>query len=484
MIKKTIYTRPVLPKIGAIRLLVGLAAGISFAFSIYGFLVVCREAIRLLSVSNYGDVWILSDAEVRFYNFFYALIALIFGQSLILQTWFFSLRKPFEKRQYLHQSILNDQRNLNAFFIHWFTRMALILGFLFGIIQAYTLKSSSLYPEYNFLFILFAAVLFLQTWTTIRRKYKKGVLRWMAVSATLIIGISFAFSRMNIIDYKKLNEIVLNKNISYVYQIDYPVCEYFNRIERQNLVEDLYLIAPKSKRDKLMLIYQDKKYLLSELFDIKTKVNSNHSEYDRPYLTYRLHIDRKTLMKYVYQLTDSLSGYGMNRIGYVVSTLQPKQTNPNNVLLMRLPFLISPEYYRKSGEPPMPSIIPTNLRQFSNRIIVEYDKISKGILVNGKNIEERKLTTCLKENIEHDFNYACFICKNDNQTYESFIAVISHLMEAVNILRNVESQKCFQSNFDELRNSENEYQIRKQIPFHVFHLNKAANDSLGFCHCF
>jgi biopolymer transport protein ExbD len=359
----------------------------------------------------------------------------------------------------------------------------LILGFLYGVIQAYTLKSSSLYPEYNFLFILFAVVLFLQTWTTIRRKYK-GVLRWMAVSAILIVGASFVFSRINVIDYKKLNEVVLNKNISYVYQIDYPVCEYFNRIERHNLVEDLYLIAPKSKHDTPMLIYQEKKYLLSEIFDIKTKVNSNHPEYDRPYLTYRLHIDRKTPMKYVYQLTDSLSGYGMNKIGYVVSTLQPKLANPNNVLFMQLPTLISPQYYRKSGGPPIPPpIIPTNLRQFSNRIIVEYNKISNGILVNGKNIEERKLTTCFKENIEHDFNYVCFICKNDNQPYESFISVLSHLMIAVENIRNIESQKCRGVNFNDLMDYEMEEKIRKEIPLHIFNVDSIPNDTLMECNC-
>lgn len=475
---KTRNFHPHLPEISILRLIVGIAGGLSFSYSIYAFLVVCREVIRLLSITDYGDVWILSDAEVHFYNFFYALLALIFGQSLILRIWFFRLRRPFEKRQFLQQSILNDQRNLNAFFIHWFTKISLILGFLYGVIQAYTLKSSSLFPDLNFLFILFAAVLFLQTWTTIRRKYKKGVLRWMAVSAILIVGVSFVFSRINIIDYKKLNEVVLNKNISYVYQIDYPVCEYFNRIERQNLVEDLYLIAPKNRQDESLLIYQDKKYLLSEIYDIATKIYANHSEFNRPYLTYRLHIDRKTPMKYVYELTDHLIECGMFQIGFVIRNHHLEKACVDNVLRIKLP----PYNIHMSPDSPIPpETQTTDFSHYTNIIFAKYD--NNRTIINGNFVQENELTSYLENAIKKDTNFLFVMCQNDNQPYQNYITVMQSLQIAVNNLREEEAQMKYGQCFDclEIDNSD---KISNKYRFTFINAHDYNLEEYDFCNCF
>ena len=61
------------------RLIMGLFAGLFFAFCYYAFMYLTRETFRFASLTVDYDLWILTDNEVRFYNLIFAFISVIFA---------------------------------------------------------------------------------------------------------------------------------------------------------------------------------------------------------------------------------------------------------------------------------------------------------------------------------------------------------------------------------------------------------------------
>ena len=215
MDKRFLHKDPQFPEIKKRNIILGIAFGIFHAFIFYSFLYLSREIIRLFSITDNYDIWVLSDKEVNFYNLFFAFLSLIFAQSICLLQWFGKPRKIFEKANIKKSPIINDQLFLNIFFLHWFSRLATLYALFIGITTAGGFNVFSFYPKYNFLFILILIVLFLQTWVTIRRVYKRKAFKWILFSAIIIMVLAFVFSRINLVNYQEINRLVLEKNIAH-----------------------------------------------------------------------------------------------------------------------------------------------------------------------------------------------------------------------------------------------------------------------------
>ena len=123
------------------------------AFAFYAFSYMMREVIRIFTITEKYDIWILSDQEVHFYNFFFACFALIFAQSACLSQWFGGIRRPFEKVNLRKKAIINDQLFLNSYFLNWFARLATLYALFIGILGN-GFYVFSFYPKYNFMFFV------------------------------------------------------------------------------------------------------------------------------------------------------------------------------------------------------------------------------------------------------------------------------------------------------------------------------------------
>lgn len=53
----------------------------------------------------------------------------------------------------------------------------------------------------------------------IRRLFNGKSFRWMLLSFILLSVLSLGLSRINLIDYKTINQIILSKNINYSYHL-------------------------------------------------------------------------------------------------------------------------------------------------------------------------------------------------------------------------------------------------------------------------
>jgi len=104
------------PEISGLKTVTGIIVGLAFAVSLYLLLYLTRDTFRVLSIftaqKDIVSFWNLSDSETRFYNFFYASISLILGQSACLIYWFDLPRKYFSGRNYSRHFIVPDQKDL------------------------------------------------------------------------------------------------------------------------------------------------------------------------------------------------------------------------------------------------------------------------------------------------------------------------------------------------------------------------------------
>ena len=214
------HTEENFPTLKKKEITLSIVLGLFYSFTFYSFLYISRETIRLLSITDEYDIWILSDKEVNFYNLFFAFLSLIFAQSICLSQWFGKSRRK--------SAIINDQLCLNNFFLCWFSQLAILYGLFFGIPGMGGFYVFSFYPKYNYLFIFILIVLFLQTWRSIRRIYKRKALKWMLYSAVIISILAFSLSRINLVDYRRINHICLEKNIAHKYNLELAEIETFD----------------------------------------------------------------------------------------------------------------------------------------------------------------------------------------------------------------------------------------------------------------
>lgn len=218
-------------EISRFRFIVGLIIGLSYSFVFYLLQYVTREIFRLLSTTEYYEIWVLTDAEVNFYNLFHAYISVIIGQSICFTYWIEKPKRVFKKRSFKIVSIINDQRSLNWFFLSWFSKLAILYGLIFGCTFYAGYHYFSLYPDYKYLLVLLIIVLFFQTWKTIRVLFKQQSIKWGIISVIAVSFISFGISRVNLIDYQSINNLLLQKSVFFNYKIDLPVTEIYQKHE-------------------------------------------------------------------------------------------------------------------------------------------------------------------------------------------------------------------------------------------------------------
>jgi hypothetical protein len=204
------------PEISEFKAITGIILGLAFAVSLYLLLYLTRDIFRVLSIisaqNDVASIWILSDAETRFYNFFYASIALIIGQSVCLTYWFDLPRKYFSRRNLPRHLVVPDQKGLNYFFLSWFSQLAVLFGVFFCVAIPAGFRFINLHQDYKEIFFLIPIVLYLNTWTSIRRRYKKQSFKWMIITLITLSLLSYGLSRINPVDYRSINQILMNSD--------------------------------------------------------------------------------------------------------------------------------------------------------------------------------------------------------------------------------------------------------------------------------
>ena len=330
------------PNTSRFRFIAGIVIGLLQAFIFYALLYLTREVFRLLSVTEHHQMWTLTESEVWFYNLFFAFIAVIFAQSSCFLIWFERPKKFFREAKLGKATIVNDQRVLNWHFLNWFAKLGVTYAIFFGITMPQGWKDFSLYPQYWYIFILIILVLFLHSWTTIRKKFHGKSLKYMLISAIMVSGLSFALSLFNPVDYKALNNIVLSKNPKQAYKLEAPESAVYERLKKINWIENIYVgIAKKEGNTKKPVIKADGEVLsLRALTEQIKKWQLMRTDRVAAHLIYQLHIHKTVKMRFVQALKAKLTEADANRIAYSVKPENPEDQIAKHLQNIAFPMLI------------------------------------------------------------------------------------------------------------------------------------------------
>jgi hypothetical protein len=398
--KKYLHTVITELEISQFRFYSGLIVGFLATIAFYGFLYGLREAFRIITISEEYDIWILSEAEVSFYNLFFAFIAFIYGQSICIIHWLETPRRWKDRIYRRRYSIINDFRGGSWIYVSWFVRITTLLGFLYCFTFKYWHYAYQLYPRYRFLIILLALVLFLNTWNSLKLVFKNTGIKWFFYSFLITLGLSFGLSKINPIDYKNINSKVLSKSVYHNYKIQIPRTEFSEILYNQSLVNTLFIVEPKND-EKSAIIWVDGEEIRIE--EINNKIYEWRewlSEADQPKLTVRLSIHSGVNMGIVNQVKEELSKSFALRIAYNVAPTNSELDSRfyrNHSIIAKLrpiggPFF-KPEEYIK------------NINSIKNPIILEHTNYKDTISYNGEFIHIDSLTDIIKIDIRDNPNY-------------------------------------------------------------------------------
>lgn len=468
-----LHTETELFKIPKSRLIMGLFSGLFFAFCFYALLYLARESFRILSLTDDYDLWILTDKEVSFYNLIFAFISVIFAQSICFAFWFDRPLKLLSKRKFQRKTIVNDQRALNTYFLFWFSELAIVFGLIFGLTYQGGFYTFSLYPKYNYVFVLIIFVLFLQTWNTIRRTNKKHSLKWMFISLFIVSTIAFGLSKVNFIDYNEINNIALQKNIPYKYNLELPESNcYESKSEVRYLTKHIYVVRNKQNENSIPQIFVDNQEVtLANLFKNISDFQATKNESDILMCTYQLHIDKTIKMKFINELKKELANSNAVRIAYAIvptNTKYDKRFYKDYSLGVRLPKYDSENYKLENAYKELKKY--KNIIEIKTTDSIEYQ-------INGVTCSVENLKQLIKEKIESNPNYIVKFYINDNVDFSVYFNVISKTKKAVNELRNEYALKTYSKEFEDIESEEMNETIDKYA-FRIFEITNEMKKQL------
>ncbi len=446
------------------KFVLGISVALLTSFCWYAFFYVMRETMRLgfywpKNHPSYYELMILTDQEVLFYNFVYALIASIFGLSTCFQFWFHRARKYNENSiRYLHQSsIFTDITGLNSIFISWFSRAVFFFAAFGGI--SLTWCYFQLYPTWIIFWVLLILVLFLEMWKTIRKVAFRESRKWMLIAATSIVVWSFFLSRIQILDYKGINDAYINSSVTRKYQIEYPESDYYRKVEHLYLVVDIHMCFPVgATMDSLPKVFVNQK---ETGFDIHEKVEEEFEKrwkQDWKLITAILHIDQKMPMKYVKKLKGCLTCNQLRRIGYRVFPADQGECARAILygLIRQLPPCPTPEFVSKT----LKEINDSGLE----KIFIKLTPTE--LYINEEPKEWQEIRPSVRNFITNHSKYLVVLDVDDECIYDDYIKINSSLSKIILELRDDFSIEKYGKLFDDLP-----YELQDEIGRKVFPLS-------------
>lgn len=456
------FWHPLRSRLSTFKLVSGVVVALLMSFVFYFFSCAMLEAFRLMTLTPEYDIWVPSEKERSFYQLFFAFVSVVFAQSFCLAYWFDGPRRFFEQRHRSSVQIVNGQRNLNWYFLYWFAKVLLCWFCIFGFPGAF--YAFSLYPDFKHLFVLLIIVLFLHPWVAMRQAFKRKTVKWMALSAALVTILAFGMSRINVVDYKSLDNTFLSRNVPHRYSLELPETEAVEKVEHAMLSKNVYVVQSKDNTEPKCLIVVDGKTV-----DLKAFSGSMedwrlcHNEADIPLLSCRLNIDKKVKMKDVDEVRQALADMRFYRIQYAVvprrRELDVRYYTFLSLHTLRIPvrFMDDSLYQKWIVDV---SVIP-------NQIVV----MPKGIgtfEINGVTTEGKECKARFKDLIRQDLNYIIRFKVDDEMLYGDYINVMASAMEALNDLKEEYALERYLKHWNQISSDEKVKEINEHLPFRFF----------------
>lgn len=443
-------------KIPTYKYVVGVVIGLLMAFCLYALQYMAREGIRWTSISE-TDVWLFNEAEVSFYNLIFAFIAIIVGQSFFLEYIFNSSKRNFKIRSWRLQTIINDQRVYNWYFLTWFSKMAMMYGVMFGTSGLGGYYLMSFYPDYRFMFVLMIIVLFLQPWNGLLLTFKKRAFKWMGASIVIVSILSFSLSKIDIVDYEALNQKIINNRLEVKNNLRLSSSKMYRTATfRYAHLPNISVAMPKEsfRKNPLLFVGQakiSKGELPYEMLQLKTK----QSEEIRNYMPTFLRIDKEVPMSYVHELKRELAFVDLIFLNYLIIPSDADYNERYYLSANRRTYL---EHVFIDHFAPGFNLYAKKRSSVLNKVDISISK--NDYLVNEVKIPLNELASVIQKQLVQDLDYAIVLDFKEDINFGVYIGIVSSIYEAIQVLRNQEALKLYGMDYKAL---EEQFQMRDEL---------------------
>ncbi|MDC8005605.1 hypothetical protein POV27_16215 [Aureisphaera galaxeae] len=351
------------------------------------------------------------------------MISVAFGNSVFLGTLFTRPVKGTLRRN-RRLAILNDQLFFGANFIYVFFKVYI----LFGIFASMCFDLRYLI-DHNYMFVLIAVVMFLESWKHITRTFRKSAFKVLLINALVLGAVSLVLSQTSIFNYKKMDAALLAGNP----KIDVPISSFESTNEEWGW-------------DHLKVYMDDGtvKYNLNkepiQFEDIYIKVVERRSRF-RWGMPGRSHVcllaSHDLPISEIKKIEKQLFLAEARKIMYV--TRRPEGQFTSRYDLDGLAYSISPDDlddsdYLEGGiplPPPVPDVLMKELFADKEEIVINLDDAIT--IQEKKYVDRNELLRFFKDHIN---NKTYFNLKFEPSTsYQNYISVLGIYKQALSELR-------------------------------------------------
>jgi biopolymer transport protein ExbD len=483
------------------QLISGFIFGLLSALILYFSSQFVFESFRRIAAHFEGLLYVFTENEMSFFNWFYASVSLVFGNAIFLRYWAKMLCRTNDitlKNKLRIHTIKNDQTNLTTYFFHWFARCALLYFLFFGLNAGHwSYDVIGLYENYKYFFILIPIVLWLNSWLGISRLFRKKSLLWMAFSAMFIIVLSFGLSKIDFSNSKNFNKTFLEKNLINKYEFHLPQSDLWTRFEKRSRIITFHIGYEKKNPKKPTIIFENYIVYLPDIHKIIYHRLQEKDMNEIPYMTAIITADKRIPMSFIDSFKNELQHSNFVKIGFSTQTSEANSRIPqstNRGLEIALPYLESPKYL---NVPPPPLPPHENSRNQIDNIIIEeelvvmekspraapppppppcfacysnqinvYLEADGTTILNGKKTSLDSLAPSISRLIAQNSDYVIGFSYDTSCTLDQYITIATALRQSVYYLRDLHSNELYGKDHKKIRDDELRL-IRKKYPLRI-----------------
>lgn len=419
------------------RWVISIFFSLVISFTLYAFFCFIRTFAFFIEESFFGYFFIgngpvtISEEELFWQNFSFALLALVVGYAIFL-VFVFTRPLQFNFSNSKRGRIVNDQTFLSFNLYYFFFKILFLSSLLIAseLIQ--------IFNQFRFLFYLLALVLFLESYKYILLIFRRSVYKYMIFSGILIIVLSFIFACFDVFNTKKLEAFLLEKNP----KIDLPIAE-FNTDTLQRFssfyTSNLHIIKVVKKENEIQYHLDGGDYFsLKELY---SKIQKDETEYHFLPQIVAVYAPADMMMSEINKMRMVVYDLYFSR-GILFVTLEEgfRMRNPRGILKKdwftekkMQQFLLENDMVSQNQSYPLQQQNIEELHLISVQI--------KGgnYFINGERINKDNLMDTFLKYI-NDNNGFHLVYEEKNTTYQEFITIYSTYRQALALLRESEQK--------------------------------------------
>lgn len=302
-------------EIPAKRKVIGILLGVGYALSLYFFLQIFRESLRVFPSLLEDSLWELTPAEDQYYNWIYAALSVLMGRGVMWNYWLERPRRFLAKNNRKRYSILTDHRILWASFL-WFTRSGYAFFVVLGIAFSHGFEELSFYEDFWFLFPLMMVVFYLQSWNSLRKIYRRKVWKRFGLATFVLLIFTWILTLLNPVDPSATNKAIKDQNPVLSLEIKLPQSDFGKRVRRISLIKPVYV--SQGERGTEFLV--DKKVVsLKELTALLNEWRINTFIYEQPLLAIQVYADGSIPMEDIHALQVAAARARIGEIKWAVT---------------------------------------------------------------------------------------------------------------------------------------------------------------------